>query len=270
MFRIGKSFTFESAHQIPGLPEGHKCGGRHGHSYTVTVTLEREELVEPGFVTDFGDLAPFKRYINECLDHRDLNQVLEIAPTSELLAWHLAECFIEHLEPQVPGRLATVRISETATSWAEYERPLNDDNIAHRAAATNRRAVWDIRTDGAREGPSTGQLALFIRLSHCNLSCPGCDTPESWDWSRHDPRTESRWARIDELLRWVHEHKSAELVVITGGSRTRRRRGTVQYLAQVDGVWLQHAARTAGRTGGISHVRYVRQGCVQVRRLQRR
>jgi 7-carboxy-7-deazaguanine synthase len=34
------------------------------------------------------------------------------------------------------------------------------------------------------EGPSAGRRALFIRLSHCNLSCPGCDTPESWDWSR--------------------------------------------------------------------------------------
>lgn len=122
MFRIGKSFTFESAHHIPGLPEGHKCGGLHGHSYTVTITLEREELVKPGFVTDFGDLAPFKRYIKARLDHKDLNEVLEIAPTSELLAWHLAGWFIEHLEPQLPGRLTAVRISETATSWAEYER----------------------------------------------------------------------------------------------------------------------------------------------------
>jgi 7-carboxy-7-deazaguanine synthase len=67
------------------------------------------------------------------------------------------------------------------------------------------------------EGPSAGRRALFIRLSHCNLSCPGCDTPESWDWSRHDPSTGSRWARIDELLQWVHEHGSTELVVITGG-----------------------------------------------------
>lgn len=91
MFRIGKSFTFESAHHISGLPDGHKCARPHGHSYTVTVMLERQELVEPGFVTDFGELTPFKRYIDECLDHRDLNEVLDIPPTSELLAHHLAE-----------------------------------------------------------------------------------------------------------------------------------------------------------------------------------
>ncbi|MGH3939374.1 MAG: 6-pyruvoyl trahydropterin synthase family protein [Pseudonocardiaceae bacterium] len=123
MFRIGKNFTFESAHRITGLPDGHKCARPHGHSYTVTVMLERQELIEPGFVTDFGELAPFKRYIDACLDHRDLNEVLDIAPTSELLARHLAEWFVEHLQPQLPGRLYAVRVSETATSWAEYEVP---------------------------------------------------------------------------------------------------------------------------------------------------
>jgi 6-pyruvoyltetrahydropterin/6-carboxytetrahydropterin synthase len=78
--------------------------------------------VEPGFVTDFRDLAPFRRYVNERLDRKDLNQVLDITPTSELFAQHLAKWFIEHLQPQLPGRLVSVRISETATSWAEYER----------------------------------------------------------------------------------------------------------------------------------------------------
>lgn len=72
-------------------------------------------------VTDFGELVPFKRYIDECLDHRDLNEALDIVPTSELLARHLAEWFVEYLQPQLPGRLCAVRVSETATSWAEYE-----------------------------------------------------------------------------------------------------------------------------------------------------
>lgn len=111
----------ESAHRISGLPEGHKRGGLHGHSYTVTVMLERQELVEPGFVTDFGELVPFKRYIDEYLDHRVLNEVLDIAPTSELLARHLAEWFVEHLQLQLSGRLCAVRVSETATSCVEYE-----------------------------------------------------------------------------------------------------------------------------------------------------
>lgn len=67
------------------------------------------------------------------------------------------------------------------------------------------------------EGPSTGQQALFIRLSRCNLACPGCDTPESWDWSRYDPRTASRRVAVDDLARWALDDESTELVVLTGG-----------------------------------------------------
>lgn len=120
MFRIGKSFSFDAAHQLPDLPADHKCSRLHGHTYTVTLALELDELVEPGFVTDFGELAPFKRYLDERFDHRFLNDVLGVAPTSELLARHLAEWFLAHLQPHVPGRLVSVRVAETPSSWAEY------------------------------------------------------------------------------------------------------------------------------------------------------
>lgn len=49
-FRIGKRFTFEAAHQLANLPEGHKCGRLHGHSYNVEVVLTATELTGPGFV----------------------------------------------------------------------------------------------------------------------------------------------------------------------------------------------------------------------------
>ncbi|MEU8658346.1 6-pyruvoyl trahydropterin synthase family protein [Actinoplanes philippinensis] len=118
--RIGKRFTFEASHQLPGLPDGHKCGRLHGHSYTVEVTLVAEDLVEPGFVTDFGDLAPFKEHLAEAFDHRHLNEVMTVAPTSENLAEVLAQWFITELEPAIPGNLFALRVSETASSWAEF------------------------------------------------------------------------------------------------------------------------------------------------------
>ena len=77
------------------------------------------------------------------------------------------------------------------------------------------------------EGISTGQRALFIRLSRCNLSCPGCDTPESWDWSRYNPHTDSRWVSIDELVQWVHGQRPTDLVVITGGEPLLQQHGLV-------------------------------------------
>lgn len=115
---ISKWFTFEAAHRLNGLPEGHQCGRHHGHSYRVEVRLNAQELTGPGFVTDFGALEPFADYIRTHLDHRDLNEVLEVEPTSELLALHLARWFMEHMEPTIPGRLVAVVVSETAKTSA--------------------------------------------------------------------------------------------------------------------------------------------------------
>ncbi|MFJ6381429.1 6-pyruvoyl trahydropterin synthase family protein [Kitasatospora sp. NPDC092039] len=118
--RIGKAFRFEAAHFLPGLPQGHQCARMHGHSYAVEFALTADRLVAPGFVTDFGELAPVKQLIDSTLDHRVLNDVLPVVPTSENLAGWLACWFVEHVEPSLPGRLVSVRVSETASSWAEF------------------------------------------------------------------------------------------------------------------------------------------------------
>jgi 6-pyruvoyltetrahydropterin/6-carboxytetrahydropterin synthase len=120
-YRIGKRFSFDAAHQLAGLPEGHKCARQHGHTYTVELVPSAKELSGPGFVTDFGDLAPMKAFLDSHLDHRSLNEVLPVQPTSENLARYLAEWFVEHVEPSIEGRLETVRVSETPSSWAEFE-----------------------------------------------------------------------------------------------------------------------------------------------------
>jgi len=120
MFRIAKSFTFCAAHQLSGLPTGHKCARMHGHNYIVEVVLAAETLVEPGFVTDFADLAPFGRYLAELVDHRCLNEVLPVSPTSERLARHFAEWITQHMGSAMGGRVERVRVSETSSTWAEY------------------------------------------------------------------------------------------------------------------------------------------------------
>jgi 7-carboxy-7-deazaguanine synthase len=66
------------------------------------------------------------------------------------------------------------------------------------------------------EGPSCGRQALFVRLSRCNLSCPGCDTPYTWDWTRFDSSAQTRRIFGSDILRWVLTHPT-ELVVVTGG-----------------------------------------------------
>ncbi|WP_327359946.1 7-carboxy-7-deazaguanine synthase QueE [Streptomyces sp. NBC_01296] len=75
------------------------------------------------------------------------------------------------------------------------------------------------------EGPSTGRQALFIRLSRCNLSCGhgkqarwACDTPETWDFKRYDPRDPAvaRRQSVESLTEWALSFRTP-LVVITGG-----------------------------------------------------
>lgn len=117
---VGRRFSFDAAHHLASLPEGHKCRRTHGHTYTVEVCLGAPLLSGPGFVTDFGDLVPFGDYIKAQLDHRDLNEVLDFEPTSELIAGHLATWFIEHLQPRIPGQLRWLRVSETPSTWAQY------------------------------------------------------------------------------------------------------------------------------------------------------
>jgi 6-pyruvoyltetrahydropterin/6-carboxytetrahydropterin synthase len=126
---IGKRFQFDAAHHLPSLPEGHKCRRPHGHTYNVTLCLSAPVLSGPGFVTDFGDLAPFKTFLDSTLDHQDLNEVLDFEPTSERLAAYLADWFTEHLQARIPGRLVWVEVAETPTSWARYAIDINAGDV---------------------------------------------------------------------------------------------------------------------------------------------
>lgn len=124
-FVIGKTFSFEAGHRLPGLPPGHKCARQHGHGYQVEISLTAPSLEEPGFVTDFASLAPFKHFLDTELDHRNLHEILPFAPTSERLAQFLAGWFIENVQPTISGHLGAVLVRETGSSWARFavERP---------------------------------------------------------------------------------------------------------------------------------------------------
>lgn len=125
MFTDVKAFAFSASHQLHGLPEGHQCGRGHGHNYVVELELTGETLDAYGFVLDYGELAPFKAYIDRNLDHRHLNDVYDFQPSAELLARHLydtaAVLLKDKIDRQPAGtRIAAVRVRETPKTCAEY------------------------------------------------------------------------------------------------------------------------------------------------------
>ncbi|WP_406220873.1 7-carboxy-7-deazaguanine synthase QueE [Streptomyces decoyicus] len=123
--------------------------------------------------------------------------------------------------------------------------------------ATDDRGLFIAETFGPTfqgEGASVGRQALFIRLSHCNLSCgkgPGarwaCDTPETWDFSAFDPADPKvrRRVNLDELMAWVLSFPPM-LVVITGGEPLIQRAGLERLVAALHAAGRQIEIETNG------------------------
>lgn len=116
-YSITKDFAFSASHVLLGLPEGHQCGRLHGHNYVLRVTLQGNELLPVGFLFDYGDLAPVKAMVDEVLDHRHLNDWMQVNPTAENLAHTVAKALPTLLDlPE--GVRVSVGVSETPKTWA--------------------------------------------------------------------------------------------------------------------------------------------------------
>ena len=114
--RITKAFTFDSAHWLPNVPEGHKCGRLHGHTYKVTLAVEGDLDPTLGWIVDFGDLKDIWKPLEKRLDHFCLNDIEGLEnPTAE----NMARWIFEELSGALP-QLADVTVSETENTTAVY------------------------------------------------------------------------------------------------------------------------------------------------------
>jgi len=113
---IWKEFSFEAAHMLPNVPDGHKCKRLHGHSFHVRIYVEGEPDSTLGWIVDFAEIAEAFEPLRLRLDHYYLNEIEGLQnPTSEALArW-----IWRHLKPTLPI-LSKVEVSETCTSGCAY------------------------------------------------------------------------------------------------------------------------------------------------------
>jgi len=118
LYRIEKDITFEAAHILPnhqGL-----CGRLHGHSYTLTVICESEELEksgkEAGMIVDTDQIYAAYLKIRHLVDHQVLNESLGMEHTT---VEALSKWFYEALEDYLPFMVEVV-LHETAKERASY------------------------------------------------------------------------------------------------------------------------------------------------------
>jgi 6-pyruvoyltetrahydropterin/6-carboxytetrahydropterin synthase len=114
---IFKDFTFEAAHRLPHVPEGHKCGRLHGHSFRLEVYVRGEPDPKTGWIMDFSDIKAACKPVIDQLDHYYLNDIEGLDnPTSEVLARWLWV----RLKPTLPS-LSRIIIRETCTSGCIFQ-----------------------------------------------------------------------------------------------------------------------------------------------------
>jgi len=141
---IAKRFTFDAAHCVPTMPDGHKCRRQHGHTYEVELVL-RGHVQPSGLLVDYGDIAEAWKPINDTLDHRNLNDIpgLEVPTTENLVAWIFGWFYgrwgseivnapsqdpnggglrLTNEERLVWNHLQAVRIKESSTTWCEMSK----------------------------------------------------------------------------------------------------------------------------------------------------
>lgn len=150
MFRICKTFEFESGHVLSKSRDG--CRFPHGHSRRVEVVLTAQQLDGNDMVCDFKWIKLALQDILQRLDHamcinqsdprledfKKMQAKLELFPDQDPTSEVTARLIFDHLQTKLSQRLELssqeggvycvpagsslerVRLWETSTSWAEY------------------------------------------------------------------------------------------------------------------------------------------------------
>ena len=113
---IFKEFTFDSAHFLPNVPDGHKCKNMHGHTYRVRLYCEGPIDPHTGWVIDFAEIKKVWKPINKIVDHKVLNDIpgLENSTAENFAVW-----IWNKVKPELP-LMSKVGLWETPSAGVVY------------------------------------------------------------------------------------------------------------------------------------------------------
>ena len=113
---VWRRYIFQSAHRLPNVPLGHKCGRMHGHGFEV-ILHANQDLGSSEIGIDYDHLDALWAPLSSELDHACLNDIPGLEnPTSENISnwiWH-------RLKPKLP-ELSWVTVYETASCGAHFD-----------------------------------------------------------------------------------------------------------------------------------------------------
>jgi 6-pyruvoyltetrahydropterin/6-carboxytetrahydropterin synthase len=114
---IYKEFSFDSAHFLPNVPDGHKCKEMHGHTYRLKVFIQGELDPKLGWIMDFKELKEALLPVIEALDHKLINNVpgLENPTAENITVW-----IWNQIQPALP-LLSRIELYETPTTGVIYK-----------------------------------------------------------------------------------------------------------------------------------------------------
>ena len=113
---IWRRYSFEAAHRLPNVPQGHKCGRMHGHGFEVIIHAT-QDVSKKEMGVDYDHIDAIWRPIHAELNHACLNDIKGLEnPTSELIASWLWK----RLKARLP-QLAWVTVYETASCGAHFD-----------------------------------------------------------------------------------------------------------------------------------------------------
>jgi 6-pyruvoyltetrahydropterin/6-carboxytetrahydropterin synthase len=113
---LWRRYSLQSAHRLPNVPAGHKCGRVHGHGFEIILHADLD-LGSDAMGVDYDALDGLWSPIHAELDHTYLNDIPGMEnPTSELISSWLWR----RLKPNLP-QLSWVTVYETSQCGANFD-----------------------------------------------------------------------------------------------------------------------------------------------------
>lgn len=84
-YRITKDVVIAGAHRLP-LKYKSKCTNVHGHNWRIRIACRAATLNDSGMIIDF---AHIKKFLNDKLDHKMLNEVISVPTAENMARWVL-------------------------------------------------------------------------------------------------------------------------------------------------------------------------------------